>query len=463
VPTAPHRHPTEPCPGTGRFPQPAVLHVPFTYFPDAVGGTEIHVAALIGALRARGIGGAVAAPGVRDQAYAHAGVPVYRLATQPRPELSQAYGAPDRRIAHSFCKLLARLRPQIVHLHARTAAVSEALADAAHAAGAKVVFTYHTPTVGCARGTMMRLGRSPCDGSLDRRRCTACALAAHGMPPLLRDIAASTPEAIGRLVERTGLTGQIFSVLRLPGLIGAAHRGFHKLMRKADRIVIPCLWAQDVLRRNGVPDDKLALCRQGLPRSGSSRTIRPATARDNEATGVLRLGYFGRLDPTKGIDILIDALRRIPEAPLRLDIFAVRQAGSEPYARRLERRAAGDRRIVFRAALPPDAVQEAMRRCDIVAVPSRWLETGPLVVLEAFDAEVPVLGARLGGIAELVRDGIDGVLVASDRPAEWAAAILDLANRPAGIARLRAGIRPPRTIDAVADDMARVYRSLGLR
>jgi glycosyltransferase involved in cell wall biosynthesis len=444
-------------------PQPAVLHVPFTWFPDAVGGTEIHVAALIGALQARGIGGAVAAPGIQDQAYAHQGVPVYRLATDPRPDLAQAYGAPDRRVAQSFAALLERLRPrpQIVHLHARTAAVSQALLDAARMAGAKIVFTYHTPTVSCARGTMMRMGGSACDGRLDRRRCGACTLAAHGMPPPLRDIVAHTPEAIGRFIGRAGIAGRASAALRLPGLIGMAHRGFYELVRKTDRIVAVCLWARDMLRLNGVPDQKLVLCRQGLPRPGDARPAahRPV-ASDAAPPGILRLGYFGRLDPAKGIDTLMDALRRIPEAPLRLDIFAVRQAGSDSYASRLERRTAGDHRIVFRAALPPDAVREAMQRCDIVAVPSRVLETGPLVVLEAFDAGVPVLGARLGGVAELVSDGIDGVLVPPERPAEWAAAILDLANRPAEIARLRAGIRPPRTIDAVADEMAELYRSL---
>ena len=183
----------------GQFSRPAVLHVPFTYFPDEVGGTEIHVAALIRALQVRGIEGAVAAPGDRDQAYGHAGVPVYRLATASRPDLAHAYGAPDRQVAHSFGTLLARLRPRIVHLHARTAAVSEALADAAHAAGAKVVFTYHTPTVSCVRGAMMRMGRVPCDGRLDRRRCSICVLDAHGMPPLLRDAVACAPDAVRRL------------------------------------------------------------------------------------------------------------------------------------------------------------------------------------------------------------------------------------------------------------------------
>ena len=433
--------------------------MPFAWFPDAVGGTEIHVAALIAALRRHGIGSAVAAPGDREQDYAHDGVPVYRLAVDPRPDLARAYGAPDPSAARSFGALLARLRPRIVHLHARTAAVSPALLDAARAAGAKTVFTYHTPTVSCARGTMMRMGRSPCDGGLDRRRCGVCTLAAHGLPPPLGGIMTRMPEAVGRLVERAGLAGRAATALRLPGVIGAAHRDFRALLRKADRIVAVCLWARDVLRLNGVPDGKLVLCRQGLPRSGPRPAHRPAV-RDDAAPGILRLGYFGRLDPVKGIDILIEALRLIPEAPLRLDIFAVRQAGSDPYASRLERRAAGDRRIVFRTALPPDAVREAMRQCDIVAVPSRWLETGPLVVLEAFDAGIPVLGARLGGVAELVADGIDGVLVAPERPAEWAAAIRDLADRPAEIARLRAGIRPPRTIEAVADEMAEIYRSL---
>jgi glycosyltransferase involved in cell wall biosynthesis len=244
-------------------------------------------------------------------------------------------------------------------------------------------------------------------------------------------------------------------------MVARAHRGFADLMRKTDRVVAVCLWARKALRLNGVPDDKIVLCRPGLPRAAAGAATPRTTFRDVAAPGILRLGWFGRLDPAKGLDTLIDAVRRVPEAPLRLDIFAVRQAGSERYARRLERDAAGDRRIGFRAALPGYAVREAMGQCDIVAVPSRCLETGPLVVLEAFDAGTPVLGARLGGIAELVSDGADGILVPPEKPAAWAAAILDLANRPAEIARLRGGIRPPRTIDAVAGEMADVYRSLG--
>jgi glycosyltransferase involved in cell wall biosynthesis len=101
-----------------------------------------------------------------------------------------------------------------------------------------------------------------------------------------------------------------------------------------------------------------------------------------------------------------------------------------------------------------------MRRCDFVVVPSRWLETGPLVVLEAFAAGTPVLGARLGGIAELVSDDVDGVLVAPDDAPAWALTLASLANDPTRVARLRAGVRPPRTMDEVGCEMALLYRSM---
>jgi hypothetical protein len=71
-----------------------------------------------------------------------------------------------------------------------------------------------------------------------------------------------------------------------------------------------------------------------------------------------------------------------------------------------------------------------------------------------------VLGARLGGIAELVTDDIDGVLLDGDDPEVWASVIGALANDCERIGRLRAGIRPPRTMDDVAGEMASLYRSM---
>jgi glycosyltransferase involved in cell wall biosynthesis len=103
-----------------------------------------------------------------------------------------------------------------------------------------------------------------------------------------------------------------------------------------------------------------------------------------------------------------------------------------------------------------------MSQFDFVCVPSRWLETGPLVVLEAFAVGVPVLGTDRGGIAELVTHGVDGILVPDSSSIAWAETIGQLASDRSQAAGLRAGIRPPRTMADAASDMARLYRRLGI-
>src|SRR5262245_65682757 len=105
-------------------------------------------------LAPRGYPSAIAAPARHAAEYEDAGLPVHRFAVDAHPALAHAYGVPDEVAAAGFASIVARARPRIVHLHARTSAVSERLIDIAHEAGAAVLFTYHTPTVSCARGTM---------------------------------------------------------------------------------------------------------------------------------------------------------------------------------------------------------------------------------------------------------------------------------------------------------------------
>jgi len=436
---------------------PMVLHVPFNYFPDSPGGTEIYVASLIVKLRELGISGAVAAPGIVSEFYEHDGIIVYRFAHANQSKLMHAYGEPDQTAARSFRAVLSHAKPQIVHLHAHTSAVSDLLVDAGHECGAKIVFTYHTPTVSCVQGTMMRLGHIPCDGELIVRRCAACVLAKHGVPPLFRETLAALSPVVGDKIGHFASEGKFVTALCMSSLVSNAHKRFNNLMEKADRVVAVCNWVADVLRINGVPDDKVMLCRQGLPDlQDQTATLERLTSADS----VLQLGYFGRIDPVKGIDILIDALRSVPKLPVSLKIYGVRQPGSEDYARKLEQSAASDARITFWSALSPGAVESAMRACHFVAIPSRWQETGPLVVLEAFGAGTPVLGAQLGGISELVEDGVDGILIPPDDSAAWARTITSLAKNLDRVQNLRKGVRKPRSMRDAAIEMAALYHTL---
>ena len=255
-----------------------VLHVPFIFFPDPSGGTEVYVDGLVRALRSQGFEGAVAAPANADAEYDHNEIRVFRFAKTASADLSYAYGMPDERAARSFHAVLGRVRPRIVHIHAHTAAVSELLVDAAHDAGAKVVFTYHTPTVSCARGTMLLMGRSPCDGKIDVKRCSVCVLASHGVPAGLRNLITAMPRGLGEALHTAGMSGSTVTALRIPALLESGYRRFRSMSGKIDCMVAVCEWVRDVLRRNGVPENKIELCRQGLPHGGSTAMPEPAVS-----------------------------------------------------------------------------------------------------------------------------------------------------------------------------------------
>ena len=296
----------------------------------------------------------------------------------------------------------------------------------------------------------MLFGEQPCDGRIEAPRCVACALRAQDVAVPLARLAAAVPTALAQAVAGWPVETKPLLKLRIPGLLAGGKPRFDRFVGKADHIVAVCQWVRDVLRRNGVPDDKITLSRQGI-----DGAMTPAERAPPDGYGPLKIAYFGRIDrrrPTCSRVPFLWCRRRMSTSPS--------MAFANPDLRARLAGSIGRRDSTRLRILPAVAAREVMTvmTCfDLVAIPSRWLETGPLVALEAFAARVPVLGAYRGGIAEVVRDGIDGMLVEADDPAAWAAAIDRLAADRGLVRKLRAGIAPPRTVNAAADDMAGLY------
>ena len=452
-----------------------VLQVPFTYHPDALGGTEVFVEALAQRLGERGVESVIAAPGTAETCGEHGGLRVWRYPVgMELQDVSEMYGEGDEVAAAAFDRIMERERPAVVHLHAQTRGVSLRMLRAARRRHIPVVYTYHTPTATCQRGTLMRWGNEVCDGVMTKSLCAACALEGRGVNRLAAHALAALPAAVGALCGRAGLRGGVWTAIRVRELTTLRHRCAREFLAEADHVVAVCEWVRAVLLRNGVPTDKITLSRQGLcqepgvgglqspseseaGRSGNRKSPSQLTSEKP----ALRVAFLGRLDPTKGVDLLLRALKRMPDAKLTLDIYGIAQgAGDERFARSLCALAADDSRINFRPPVAASEVVSTLRRYDVLAVPSQWLESGPMVVLEAFAAGVPVVGSRLGGIAELVRDGVDGLLVEPANMSAWTETWRRVCTEAELLPRLRAGIRAPRTMGTVAGEMADLYRQL---
>jgi glycosyltransferase involved in cell wall biosynthesis len=432
-----------------------VLHVSYSAPPDPPGGTEIYVAALCRALGAHGVRSVVAAPGPTDAAATIDGVEIRRFAHAASPTLEELYGSGDRVAADAFTRLLEAECPDIVHQHALTPACSVEVARRVKARGLPLVFTYHTPTVSCVRGTLLRWGRDVCDGDLATSPCAPCLLHAHGLSTAVAHTVSTVGPVLGRAVEALGAQGGAWTALRLPALVQSQHAAVAALFGLADAVVALSPWVRRLLTSNGVPAERIVDSAHGIAPSGGRAPAPPPA-------GPVRLLHLGRLDAAKGTRLVIEAMARRPDAAIALDVIGVVQgpAGERALAE-LERSAGSDERIRMLPAIAYDTVIETIGRYDAVVVPSQWLETGPLVVLEAFAAGVPVIGSDLGGIAEKVRHNVDGLLVQPFWDCEaWADALARCGRESETLRRLRAEVRPPRDVADVAREMSALYHRL---
>lgn len=439
-----------------------VLHVPFCYGPGPVGGTEVYVESLAREQIARGLEVVISAPGLLNEAYELRGIRVRRFAASSGgSELADIYGEGDMEAAANFEIILREERPDLLHLHAFTAAASNRLVGVAKAHGLPVVFTYHTPAVSCLRGGMMRWGSSPCDGRLRLHACAMCALHGRGLAKGAAVFLGALPRGVGRTIGRLGIRNRAATALRMTEMCALRHEQVLKLFDQVDHIVAVCDWVRAAILANGVPAQKVSLCRQGVELRDNDRLVPRATNSDAREVGGrqgLRLCFLGRVDPTKGGDVLIRALGLLPGLPLELDIYGVAQPSSyKDCAWTWRQLARGDGRIRFMEPVGRDELLATIGKYDLLLVPSQLLETGPLVVLEAFAAGTPVIGSRLGGIAELIDHGVNGLLVEASDPRVWSAAIRYLATDDAALKKMRARLPAPRTMATVADEMMKLY------
>ncbi len=172
------------------------------------------------------------------------------------------------------------------------------------------------------------------------------------------------------------------------------HHRILDVYRRVDTFVCPSRFLMETVRAMGF-GKRLAL----LPNFVDAAAIRP-----REGVGDGSLVYVGRLTPEKGVRTLLRAMEGVP-APCRI-------IGDGPLREELEDEAQrrGLDNVAFLGHLPFPEVAEHVSRARAAVVPSEWYENSPRSVLEAFALGTPVIGARIGGIPELVRDGETGWL-----------------------------------------------------
>jgi glycosyltransferase involved in cell wall biosynthesis len=189
-----------------------------------------------------------------------------------------------------------------------------------------------------------------------------------------------------------GLRGRLYRIARDAELRRAAH------------VICPSGWLRELVVSWGVAGDRVSVLPNpapSLPQLGTREELRRSLGL-NGAT----LAFAGRLTAQKSLEVALEALAQTDGVELVI-------AGDGDERPHLEQRAAElglDRRVRFLGALPRARVLELLRAADASILSSSW-ENFPHAVVEALAVGTPVLATETGGVAEVVTDGVNGLLV----------------------------------------------------
>ena len=292
-----------------------------------------------------------------------------------------------------FESLLKSFNPDVVHIHSLGSRTTLNHIKAIKNFKSKIIFTIHTPPCSCM-GNLLNASHKICDGDLKDSRCTFFRLRSIGIPYIFSKLI-SLQNGWPLLPNHKNIFSRVFTARQLTS---SMHNSWTKLMNEVDLIHVLSKWQEEMLIRQKVDLKKIKLIRTAGPKKLSLKT------KINKNEDILKLVFWGRCNPQKGIHILVEAILKLPDnIKIKLDLYGP-YWGKSSYSKKLIRSIRNDKRFKLCGKLPQIELLNKLQFYDLAVIPSIWLETGPLSVLEAFAAGIPVAGSNLGGIKELLEN-----------------------------------------------------------
>lgn len=287
--------------------------------------------------------------------------------------------------------LIAKVRPQIAHLHNIAHQLSPSILYPLARSGIPVVQTLHDYKLICPTYTMFT----------NNEVCERCLKGDFHNAALHR-------------CNHDSLAASLVNVVEMY---------VHKMMRSYDKIdlfISPSRFLRNKMIEAGVAPERV----EHIPNFIDLERHIPRYDHDGY------LLFFGQLTSVKGLDILLEAMRHLPDVKL---IVAGRGEQQKKFMTIVSRHNLNVSFVGFQSG---QKLQELIRGSMAVIVPSRWYENQPYAVVEAFAYGKPVIGTQLGGIAELIDDGVNGLLFKPDDPADLADKLRRVLENPGDLSQM---------------------------
>jgi len=339
------------------------------------------------------------------------GTPLYRFTggdSQVRDFLRH-----HQRLEQLFTAALVEAAPDVVHFN-HLSRLSPRFVQIARLYGAAVVVTLHDYFFACPLAHLTKPHGEFCLGPDGGRECARTCFVHEG----------------GKALLRWGVRAAYFR-----SLLGLAHR-----------LIAPSRYLASFFEKFGTGKALIHVLPNGVPfdsHTGRFAGHAGLVASAPEGHACLRLAFLGMVTPHKGVHVILDALKIAGLERVDLVVFGAVPEWDRNYGRGLRRQAETISGLQFRMYGPYQSqdLDLLLTDVDCLIVPSQLPENFPLVTQEALARGIPIVGSRLGGILEIVREGINGYTFDHSRSEELAAILRRLHEDASLLERLREGAR----------------------
>jgi len=328
-------------------------------------------------------------------------------------------------------RLLQAEQPDVVHIH-NLLGLSFSLPRLISQRGYPVLVSGHNYAPLCSNAVLFRAAKVACAGPQDGD-CGMCLGVTH-------------PVARARYLSR--------------------HASGVASYDSADRVLAVSHRVGEILVEAGVDAERIEVQRIGSDvacdlweAGGRSRVERARSGPGGDRGRPLELMFFGSQVPSKGPHVILEALGLTRSDNWRMRFWGM--GGGEEYEAKLDGlvEALGERaaQVERRGHYTQDELHGVLADVDVAVLTPQWEDNGPQTVFEAQGAGCVVLGTRMGGVPEVVIDGVNGVIVEAGDAQVIADAIDRLAGDREQLERLRSSIAPPLSMPAHAEATLRSY------
>jgi len=417
-----------------------ILHTPFAV---TTGGREIFIRQLIKHFPDKTTEHRGMTEGDVVASVDHDGIPLHILPKAKTRNRKRAYYSGIYDDVPGFEALLKDFLPDIVHFHDQGTRASLSHLRICKKHNIKTVLTFHSPGQFCLQRSLLFMGRTPCDGIVDYKKCSYCQYRTAGFG-----------EAISNFFSFLAIPFDRNGAIFKRNAVELFYDSRREFFQTVDAIQVHARWAEKMFLSFGIKREKLHFIELGGTPALEKKEWKAMVEKP------MRLVYIGRCQEIKGVHLLVDAVKQFPaSAPIEVHFFGP-YWDSDSYGQSLLKKIDGDRRFCKPRLLPQENVANELKKMDVCVIPSLWPETGPLTVFDAFASGLPVIGTNYAGIAERVSDGENGLLF------EWAScqdlygSIKKLLETPELILELKNNIDMNRTFSDMAVDFQALYEAL---